>query len=124
MFNPRRYSQNLGPFVNWTKIAYEKQRHLLKWNSEPESILDIGIGDGRMTKEVILPLIPKNIKEYVGADISETMLNYAKGIINHEKFTTAFVDIKANSVPVEMQNRFDHVFCSYLLHHVQDTRLV
>lgn len=88
MFNPKMYSPHIDACIAISKQLYKKHETLLKWNPESESIADLGIGDGRMTKEVILPIIPKNVKEYVGGDISDIMLNTAKVTIQHEKFKT------------------------------------
>lgn len=119
---PQQYSRNLAPFVNIARHLFEKHGNLLKWNSEPESILDIGIGDGTITKEVIMPRIPSNVKEYIGADISEAMLKSTKETVRFNQFTTMQMDVATKDLPDQMRNRFHHVFSSYLFHHVQDMR--
>lgn len=122
MYNPQRYSRNLDFSVKMIKELFDKNKSLLKWSSEPESILDLGIGDGRMTKEVILPIVPKNFKEYIGGDISETMLRSAERTINCDNYRGLILDAQAKSVPTEMRNRFHHIFANFLLHHTRDTR--
>lgn len=122
MYNPQSYSRNLDFSVKIIKQLFEKNKKFLKWSSEPESILDLGIGDGRMTKEVIIPIVPKNIKEYVGGDISEIMLKSAEKTLNYEKYRSFIIDAQAKSVPVEMKNRFHHIFANFLLHHTRNTR--
>lgn len=118
MYNPQQYSRSIGLLVNATKNVFEKHANLLEWNSEPESILDHGIGDGKMTNEVILPLIPRNIKEYVGADISNTMLETAKQTVKHDKLKFVQLDAATRELPNEMRNRFHHIFSNLMLHHV------
>lgn len=120
--NPKWYSQHLDPFVDTTKAFVENPSKHLKWSLKPESILDLGIGDGKMTKVVILPLIPINIKEYIGGDISEKMLSSAKATISHEKFKTLRIDATTKNLPNELKNRFDHIFSYNLFHHTQDLR--
>lgn len=115
MYNPQKYSRNLDPFVDIAKELFQNHWDLLKWNSESESILDLGIGDGRITKEVILPLIPCNIQEYIGCDISDTMLYQAAKTIDLNKFKTYQLDASTRSLPCEMKSRFDHIVSSFLL---------
>lgn len=122
MINPKSYSRNLNHVVEVVKDCYGRYQKLLIWRSQPESILDIGIGDGRMSTELIAPILPKNLKEYIGADISEVMLQSAKETIAHPKFSTFQLDAATKNLPDEMRNRFDHVFANGLLHHVQDIR--
>lgn len=104
--------------VNINKIALGKYWQFIKWGDEPESILDIGIGDGRVTKYAILPNISKEIKEYIGSDISQEMLNFSKTVIDHPKYVTVQMDICSNEIPLEFQNRFDKIFSCFLLHMV------
>lgn len=123
MFQPEKYSQHLDQFIDITKQLYQKhQKPLLVWSSEPESILDLGIGDGRTSKEVTLSIIPKNVKEYVGADISEVMLKVAEKTVQHEKLSVVQMDAATKNLPDNMNNRFHHIFACYLFHHVQDLR--
>lgn len=122
MIDPVGLSRNIDDYISTAKILFQKHSQLLKWKSEPESILDLGIGDGRMTKEVILPILPKNIKEYVGVDISETMLASARECISHNKFKTQTMDAVTNSVPAHLKNRFHHIFSNNLFHFMRDMR--
>lgn len=122
MYNPQKYSKNIDRFINITKTVFEKNKELLKWSSDPESILDIGIGDGRITKEVIIPQVAANIKEYVGGDISDIMLFSAQNTINHDKFKTVVINIQASNVPGDLKNRFHHIFANFVLHHTPDIR--
>lgn len=78
--------------------------------------MDLGIGDGRMTNEFKLPIVPKNIEEYIGADVSQPMLQCAKETVRHEKFRIVQLDITAANVPVEMKNRFHHIMSNNLFH--------
>lgn len=122
MIEPSGYSENLGPYVDVARNIFNKHKNLLKWNDEPESIMDLGMGDGRVTKEIFLPNIPQNIKEYVGCDISLDMLISSKKVIGHSHFQTFQMDATVETVPAEMRGRFHHIFSNYLFHHIPNTR--
>lgn len=122
MYQPQPYSKNIDQLVRITKAIYEKYGKFLKWTSQPESILDLGIGDGKMTENALLPFVPNNIKEYVGADITEVMLNSAHETVCHEKFRTVLLDGATKRLPIELHNRFHHIFANYSFQHISDTR--
>lgn len=115
MENMELYGQATGP-VDLNIKAMEQAKSFIRWSSNPESIIDVGIGDGRVTNEAILPMLPENIKEYVGADLSTNALNFSKTTVTHPKYKTIQIDICSNELPIEYQNRFDKVFACFLLH--------
>lgn len=120
--NPQLYSRNVGPLLNLTRILFEKHGKLLKWKTESEAILDVGVGDGTIARDVFLPSTPENLKEYVGSDISEAMLKRAKDIVLHPKFSTINLDITNKNVPQQLLNRFHHIFVNLVLHALNDPR--
>lgn len=124
MFNPTGYSRHIGNtgFVDATWKLVNMNKTFLIWRQEPESILDLGIGDGRTTKEAIIPILPKNIKEYIGADISEIMLQSARETINLETFKTIQLDGTMKCLPPELLNRFHHIFSNYFFNYIHDVR--
>lgn len=120
MYCPNEYSLHLDCIIPLTKQLVEKNKKFLNWRNEPESILDLAIGDGRMTRETILPILPKCIKEYIGLDISEVMLQTAKETINLETFSTIQLDATTKSLPINLINRFDHIISNYFFHYIQE----
>lgn len=109
------YGQGPGP-VNINRKAIDMVRSFIKWSTFPESIIDVGVGDGKVTKTVIFPILPDNIKEYVGADLSIQALNFSKTTVDHPKYKTWQIDICSKDLPVHYRNRFDKVFACFLLH--------
>lgn len=122
MIDPENYSKNLDPYLDIVKNLYQKQSKLIQWKSEPESIMDLGIGDGKMSKQVLFPIVPKPLLEFIGVDVSQEMLVSAKNTYNDDKFSTFQLNAATKEVPNELKNRFDHIFSSFLFHHIQDTR--
>lgn len=115
MDKPELYSKGIAN-IALNKTAIEKYWHFIRWTNSPERLLDAGIGDGRVTNTVIIPKLPQNIKEYVGCDISEKMLNFSKTIIDYTKYTTLQIDLCAKEIPHDYCNKFDKVFCCFVLH--------
>lgn len=118
----RERSPYFNDFINKTNSLYQKYGKLIKWSTEPVSILELGIGNGILTEKVLLPIIPKNIKEYIGCDVFEPILDFASEIVTHDKFKTYQLDVATKNLPNELKNRFDHIFSNNLFHHIQDTR--
>lgn len=117
MEKPELYTKGNSKVVI-NKAALEKYGQYLRWSKSPESIIEAGIGDGKVTQQVIIPFLPNNIKEYVGTDISDKMLVFSNNLIEHPKYKTAVLDICAKEIPQEFHNRFDKAFASLLLHMV------
>jgi ubiquinone/menaquinone biosynthesis C-methylase UbiE len=60
---------------NWLKERAE----IFKWNHDgTDSFLDVCCGTGDITSDFILPIMPKNSKFLIGADVSKDMIDYAK----------------------------------------------
>lgn len=117
MEKPELYSKGTST-ITINKNALDKFGDHIRWNKDPLSIFEAGIGDGRVTKEVIIPILPENVEEYVGSDLSKTMLEFSKTIIDYPKYQTLHMDICATEVPIEYHNKFDKVFAFCLLHMV------
>lgn len=116
------YSRNVDPALKVMDSILQKYKELLKWNESFTSVIDLGIGDGRMAKEVIIPILPFNIKEFVGCDISNSALEHAKSIINLPTFKVIKMDISTLNMPPEMKERFTNIFSSFCLHNIKNTR--
>lgn len=122
MCSPRASAADLEEFIETSKRRYETIKKYLKWRPEPESILDIGIGNGFFTKRVIIPFIPQNVKEYIGCDKFETTLNSAVETNVHENFKTLQLDITSQNIPGNLRNKFEHIFVNHIFHHIQNLR--
>lgn len=121
MIEPELWGKN-NDLTTLVNIEYiEKFKELIVWK-ENESIFEFGMGDGRNTKEALLPRLPKNFKEYIGSDKSATMIDYVKTNILEPRATFMVFDISSDTVPEEFENRFDHVFGFFVMHWVKNTR--
>lgn len=120
MNTPELYTKCLGPIMEITKKIYKNHQTLLNWNFETESVMDVGIGDGMVANEIIIPSLPKNFKEFIGCDISDDALNSAKKRITIPNSHFINMDISSKNIPVEYLKRFDHIFCNRCLHNLHD----
>lgn len=119
------YTKNLQPIVRITEKIIRDRMDLLKRSSDAVSVMDIGIGDGLVSSEIIIPNLQMNLKEYIGCDISEEALNAARERMKIPNSDIIYMDIKSKVVPQEYKNRFDHVFshrCLHNLHNIEDIR--
>lgn len=122
MLNPKLYRRHVSVTINANRNLYEKYGKHLKWKEQPEIILDVGIGDGIITNEVIIPFIPNAIEEYIGCDISDIMIESVESLIKHPRFKTLKLDITTKEIPENLLNKFSHIFANYALHAFSDIR--
>lgn len=115
------YSRNNHSVIKSVKPILGKYISELEWDEDNVSILDIGIGDGRMTKEVLIPSFPKKIKELIGCDISESALQHSRSVINSPLFETLKMDIATTVLPDQLKNKFNYVFSVFCLHNVKNS---
>ncbi|XP_056634472.1 juvenile hormone acid O-methyltransferase-like [Diorhabda sublineata] len=98
-----------------------KYKHLLKWK-ENESILEIGCGDGTNAKQVILPILPKDYKEFHVSEKEPDFVKYIQRNVIIPKLEVFKQDIVDDEVPKELENRFDHIFGFFVLHMLMEPR--
>lgn len=120
MYQPALYSDNNICAVLSTQFLMEKYGKLINWQKNG-SVLEIGMGDGRVSNAVLKPLLPQDVKEYVGTDISATMLGHAKKMFAFEKARFEVLDI-VKCIPSRFENSFDHVFSFLLFHWIKETK--
>ncbi|CAG9829233.1 unnamed protein product [Diabrotica balteata] len=60
-----------------SKQKLERYKHLLKWKNN-ETILEFGAAYGNTSVNSVLPVLPKDYKEYVLTDISPNMVEHMK----------------------------------------------
>ena len=89
-----------------------------------DRVLDMGCGPGRMTKELLMPLLPEDFGLLVGADLSADMIQYAREFYSNPKLRFTQFDI-TEDIENTSQLRpsdFDKIFTFFLLHWVPDNR--
>lgn len=116
------YSRNLDPVLEVIGSIISHHSNLIDCNREMVSVMDIGIGDGRMAKQVIMPIFENNLQEFVGCDVSASALDHAEREINLSKFSTVQMDIGTLNVPEDIKNRFTNIFSCLCLHNVKNIR--
>lgn len=79
------------------------------------SILDLGCGDSYVISNSI---VPEQLKNYLGIDISESALDFSKQILINHKAKIAHIvgDLLLESV--KLNSKFDVVMAGYSIHHL------
>ncbi|KAG5897471.1 hypothetical protein JTB14_002730 [Gonioctena quinquepunctata] len=116
---PELYSKNNDVTVDYTKTLLQKFQHLIKWKRNA-SIMEFGYADGGASRSSLFPTIPEDFNEFVGTDISEKMVSYAKTNSKHPKMKFMVLDIAAKDLPEDLMGRFDHIFSFYAMNVVSD----
>lgn len=91
-------------------LCYELHIADLVEKSHPESILDVGCGDGRF-----LGMLSNTIARRVGIDLSNKAISYAKAF--HPDIDYRCVDIK------DLDENFDIVTCIEVLEHIPEEQV-
>ncbi|CAG9864135.1 unnamed protein product [Phyllotreta striolata] len=117
---PELWTESSNAAFALVKDHLDKCQHLIKWK-QSESILEIGLGTGHNSLRTLFPLLPDDYKEFIGSDTSEEMVEFAKKHFNIPKSTVRKLDVCAG-VPIEFEERFDHVFGFLVMHTVKTPR--
>jgi juvenile hormone acid methyltransferase len=108
---------------NWLK----ERAGIFKWSNDgTDSLLDVGCGTGDITSDFILPIMPKNSKFLIGADVSKDMINYAKQKYETDLLKFQEMDIlEGFSEQSGLKNeKFNYVTSLFTLNLVENQKLV
>ncbi|KAJ8919547.1 hypothetical protein NQ315_002168 [Exocentrus adspersus] len=122
MDEPETYSKNNDLQQTDNVFILDKYFRLVKTNGDDESILDIGVGDGKFAVEKLIPRFPNKLGKFVGCDVSEKMVQFAKEAHRDAKVEFVQLDVSCEEVPVDFEACFDHIFSFYTLHWVSKQR--
>ncbi|CAG9832733.1 unnamed protein product [Diabrotica balteata] len=122
MVLPELFAQQTPFFIHNTKLLLSKHKHIINWRKTP-SILEFGFADGNNSKNCLQLIIPPDYKEFIGADVSKPMVDYARKNVVLPRSNFCQLDIATESVPDELKNRFDHIFSFFTIHMVKFPRL-
>ncbi|XP_044750891.1 juvenile hormone acid O-methyltransferase-like [Coccinella septempunctata] len=121
--NPLKFYQNAVYHLDHVKTQYVnfmKSMNIPK--NRPLSVLDIGLGSGRVFYEVLLPLLPKNVSEIIGSDREIEMIDFCRSMNEDPRITFEKLDITDENLPNHLQKRFDLAFSSYCFSYLRDLR--
>ncbi|XP_072377363.1 juvenile hormone acid O-methyltransferase-like [Diabrotica undecimpunctata] len=104
-----------------TKETLNKYRHLLKWKKN-ETIFEFGAAHGNTSVKSVLPVLPKDYKEYVLSDISPDMVNHMKKNLKIPRSKIIQHDIATERLQDEFKNKFDHIFGIHVMHMMPNPR--
>nr|XP_023018279.1 juvenile hormone acid O-methyltransferase-like [Leptinotarsa decemlineata] len=122
--DPELYSRNNSVQTNENCHIISKYLNIDTWK-EGESVLEIGMGNGKFTMETFLPKLGNKIHRYVGSDISEKMVEYAERKF-HQKQNPNIefmkLDPQLNEISSSLIEQFDHVVSFNCFHFFSDAR--
>ncbi|XP_050726601.1 juvenile hormone acid O-methyltransferase-like [Eriocheir sinensis] len=92
----------------------------MSWREEGEAVLDVGCGSGDVTRNLLMPLLPR-VEQVVGVDVSRDMVNFASKTFEHNSLSFHHLDIERAVQPRQaFPDGFSKVFSLYCLHWVKD----
>lgn len=95
---------------------------LLKWKNYKENCIDVGCGEGTLTRQVLYPYIQNHIHKLEAIDNLDGMIQFAREHNSHEKIEYHTMDILNDRMIKNMLNQFDHLFSFFVSHLIPDTR--
>lgn len=114
--NPTLYATANNFHVGCANRVFQKYGEGSKGNG---NTLDIGCGDGRVTKEVVLKNVGGNI---IRVDISKEMIEHAQKKYTDVGLQFRILDIAGKVIPNDLVNKFDRVHSSSCLHWITKIR--
>lgn len=123
LLGPQLYVQHNKAQRHSVQQLLDEYIHLVRWKPDADdSVMEVGCGPGDITTEILLPKLPKSLRELVATDLSPQMIQYARNHHQHPLVSYDILDISTKTLPGMYHGRFDHVFSFYCLHWVQDQR--
>lgn len=116
MMNPTLYATANNFHLECANRVFQKYGQGFKGNG---NTLDIGCGDGRVTKEVVLKNVGGSI---IGVDISKEMIEHSQKNYTDEALQFRILDIAGKVIPNDLVNKFDRVHSSSCLQWITDIR--
>lgn len=96
--------------------------NLLKWKPYKENVLDVGCGDGSVTKEILYPLLENHLDRIYAVDVSAGMIEHAKANNNMDEIEYSIMDMGSDDGIDKVKSKFDHIFSFYCTHWIVDQR--
>ncbi|GAB0099621.1 Methyltransferase domain 25 [Sergentomyia squamirostris] len=121
-YNPQMYSVTFKIRQACVNRMLELHEPQLKWRLGCERFMDIGCGMGDIAKKCFIPLLPRDFKKLVCADLSPIMLEAAQNELSdveHVEFRQ--LDIRP---PLEsaLYASVDRIFSAYVLMYIDDQK--
>lgn len=121
MNNPELFKSSAVSVTD--SVVFIKQfEKIYEWKDD-KIFLDVGCGIGNVTKNIIIPALPKNFDKLIAVDVSEEMIKFAKKENSAPKIEYMQMDV-AGSIPKDFEHKFDCIFSFYCLHWVENQRFV
>ncbi|XP_059622529.1 juvenile hormone acid O-methyltransferase-like [Phlebotomus argentipes] len=120
--NPEQINKFLELREYHAKIYLQKYKHWLKWNPKgKDTVLDIGCATGRLSHELIYPIVPKDYSKYLCTVKSPALLDEVKkAFVDDPKVSFEVFDLNAESK--SKLGVFDHIFSLFSFGWLADQR--
>lgn len=110
----RKYSESRNNFTATDKKVFSLLQDI---RIRDKDILDFGCGDGVYS----FKMAELGANKVIGIDVSHSMIEIANNKLQNKKTEKVnFIKAGGDNLPFE-DNRFDIVFCNFVLHHFKNT---
>ncbi|GJQ69876.1 putative juvenile hormone acid methyltransferase, partial [Trypoxylus dichotomus] len=100
----------------------DKYGHLLKWQADEETVLEVGSADGSITRDILYKRYGDRMKKLVAIDKLDGMTEYARSLNKNKAIDFVTMDIMDQENIKKIKGCFDHVFTFYSIHWIPDNR--
>lgn len=124
MVEPKSYSKHSDLQKTDNVFVLDNFLELVRWGGDDETVLDVGVGDGKFAVENLVSAFPRSFGKFVGCDISQEMVVFARENYKDSRIEFVQLDVSCDEIPADFRSHFHHIFSFYTMHWVPKQRYV